>query len=267
MAAALVLLVVGCSASDLSDIESPATTGVSTGDVDETGSFVGMPDGGSVAIPCELLDDDCPSGQKCAAYAMDGGDTPDAARCVPVAAPASQVGDACRVEGWIASGLDDCDRELACWGVDPGTLVGTCVPLCEAGAPPSCADPNRRCRHAGGPLRICLLACNPLAAECGEDKGCYPYDGWPSCLPDASGSNGIAGDPCVFLNGCEPGLYCAPAADVPGCRASDCCTSFCAISMEGAECPASPSQTCVAFFPEEVPAPEGLEDLGVCAVP
>jgi hypothetical protein len=239
----------------------------------DSGAFVGLPDGGSMPVPCELLDEaggipggECQLEDKCSAYASDGGDVPNAARCVPLASSPGQADEPCTVQGWVASGLDDCDRGLACWGVDPDTLEGECVPLCHAGAPPTCADPNRRCRHAGGPLRICLLACNPLADTCAEGSHCYPFDGWPSCLPNASGSGGVAGDPCMFINGCEPGLYCAPADDVPGCRADDCCAPFCALSIGGAQCPAAPTQACVPFFEGEA-APEGLEDLGVCAVP
>ena len=254
-----------CGGSESARGDHTGTTENPT-DPGEAGSFLGSPDGGTIPLPCELLANDCPTNHKCSAYAADGGEIPDAARCVPLAAPARETGEPCTVEGSVASGFDDCDVGLACWGVDPNTLEGTCVPLCEAGAPPTCADPNRRCRHAGGPLRICLPACNPLADTCGDDAGCYPFNGWPSCLPDASGSSGAAGDPCMFLNGCNPGLYCAPAAAVPGCRASECCAPFCALSSMGEGCPSAPEQTCLPFFEGDT-APQGLEDLGVCAVP
>lgn len=259
----------GCSidgsSDDPSDPVLPAATTSADAETSDDGHvFITPKDGGMQPQMCNLLEDPCPVGEKCSPYSTDGSNVPNATRCVPVAPSPRRIGEVCTIEDWLASGIDDCDRGLTCWGADVQTLEGRCEPLCTAGVPPGCSDPDRRCVMGGGPLVACLKACDPLAPDCPEKKGCYPIDDWLYCLPDASGMMGLVGEPCAFTNGCKPGLYCASAKKVPGCEAESCCTPFCAVSGQGLDCPGAPAQTCIPFFDDP---PTGLDDVGQCATP
>ena len=76
-----------------------------TGDDPETettsaGFIYGNPDtGGLEPFDCDIWAQDCPEGEKCSAWANDGGGAWNATRCVPVDDDPDQVGEACNVEG------------------------------------------------------------------------------------------------------------------------------------------------------------------------
>lgn len=71
----------------------------------------------------------CDEGQKCTAYATVDAFW-DANKCVPIVGD-GEVGDECTVvDNDIAGGNDDCAKGFFCWGIDPDTMLGTCVEVC-----------------------------------------------------------------------------------------------------------------------------------------
>jgi hypothetical protein len=252
-----------------SDTEDPQTT--TSPSTTMNSGFITDPDGNSVSIECSVWDQDCPEGEKCMPWANDGGNSWNATRCSPVDPDPGQPGDPCTVEGSGVSGVDDCDVATMCWGVDPETNMGTCVAFCMGSENnPVCDDPTTACSIANeGTLILCLPTCDPLLQNCMDGEGCWGIDDDFVCAPDAGGEMGAYGDPCEFLNVCDPGLFCANPDVVPGCASAGCCSEFCDMSdpMAGANCAgAAGGQMCIPWF-EKGQAPPGYEDVGACAIP
>jgi hypothetical protein len=249
------------------------TTGADTGDTGVV--FIDEPDGGGISFECDMFAQDCPDGEKCMPWDNMGGNSWNATRCSPIADNPGQVGDECTVEGSGTSGIDDCDISTMCWDVDPKTNIGTCVAMCTGDeAAPICEDPDTSCVIVNeGAIVLCLPACDPLLQDCAEGLACYPIqDAW-NCAPDASGELGVYGDPCEFLNVCDPGLMCLGAGAVPAGEACEgsagCCSEICDITdpTGDAQCTGSAGgQTCQPWY-EEGAAPPGYEDVGACALP
>jgi hypothetical protein len=215
---------------------------------------------------CDPYEQDCPDGEKCNAYSQFGGNW-DALGCFPVDPSPDQVGDSCTVEGGAASGIDSCDLGTMCWDVDTDTDIGTCVSMCEGTAlMPTCPDPGTTCVISNdGILNLCLPGCDPLLQDCAGGQGCYPVDDVFVCAPDASGADGNPGDPCQFINVCNPGAVCIDSSAYgPGCFGANCCSSLC----DTGELPVCPEggQECVPWYDEGM-APLGLESVGVCSIP
>ncbi len=242
------------------------------GDESETGmTFVIPQDGLPTGIfECDLWLQDCPSGEKCMPYAGSGG-TWDATRCSEIADTPDQAGDTCTVEGNGASGIDSCDVGAMCWDVDPETNEGVCVGMCTGNSEsPICEDPTTTCSITnGGALILCLPECLPLLQDCPDDQACYPVGGTFACAPDVSGEMGIYGDPCEFINVCDPGLACLDPAAVgeASCAgAGGCCGAYCDLTS-GEDCPgAGVGQECTSPFAEGA-VPPGYEDTGWCVIP
>lgn len=240
----------------------------SPGEGSSTGcSFIDCGETGTVGEPqCDVLEQDCPDGEKCMPWANDGGLAWNATRCVPIDPAPGQPGDSCTVEGSAVSGFDSCDSNSMCWNVDENN-EGTCVPFCGGTIEqPTCEGANQTCAvYNEGVLMVCLPICDPLLGECAEGEACIPNtSGAFNCVFDASGESGAFGDPCEAANGCDPGLFCANAATVPGCTDSlGCCSEFCPVDT--GTCMGT-GQTCQPAF-EEGDAPPGLENVGVCALP
>lgn len=230
-------------------------------------AFITDPDGGGVAVECSVWDQDCPDGEKCAAWAIDGGSTWNGTMCVPVAPDPAGVGETCTVEGSAVSGVDTCEFGAMCWAVDSETNEGTCVALCEGSEmAPTCAPEATACSISNeGVLNLCLPICNPLAEECGAGQGCFPVGNVFQCAPVASGSQ--PGEPCEFINACEDGAGCVSPDLVPDCPAgsASCCTAFCELQGDGSECAAG--QECVPWFEMGSEPDTCLEDVGVCSTP
>ncbi len=248
------------------------SSGTSAGDSGSEGMpFIVEPDGGGVSFECDLFAQDCPEGEKCMPWGNDGG-TWNATRCSPISDNPGQPGDECTVEGSGTSGIDSCDIGVMCWDVDPETNMGSCVQMCTGDeANPICEDPGTTCSIANdGAIVLCLPVCDPILQDCPEGQACYPVaEDWV-CGPDASGEMGTYGDPCEFINVCDPGLMCLDASATPNCMGgSGCCTEVCDITdPEGdAQCTGAPDgQTCQPWY-EEGAAPPGYEDVGACALP
>ena len=253
----------------------PATTAVDTtlgSSTDDGGGFVPEHDRGSDQFECDLFKQNCPLGQKCMPWANDGGGAWNATRCVPIADDPGQPGDPCTVMKSNTSGLDDCELGAMCWNVEPRTLNGTCIAMCTGSrSNPFCEDPDTYCAiSSDGAILPCLFQCNPLLQNCPRGQACYPInDNW-TCAPDASERAGAYGDPCEFINVCDPGLICLNAASVPDCAgAQGCCSEVCDLSDPAgdAQCMGAPEgQICLAWW-EEGDEPAGLDEVGACSLP
>ena len=229
-------------------------------------------DGNVPDFECDLFAQDCPVGEKCMPWANDGGDVWNASRCSPVAGDATQPGEACTVEGSGVSGIDDCDLGVMCWNVDPATNIGTCVPLCSGDERnPQCEDASTTCAIANnGAIVLCLPTCHPLMQDClGPNEACYPVGDDFVCAPNAAGDLGAHGDPCEYINVCNPGTLCLSADAHSACDTSPgCCSSVCSLADPDpdATCVAlDAAQTCLPWYAAGQ-APSGYEDVGVCTV-
>ncbi|MEZ4451960.1 MAG: ribulose phosphate epimerase [Nannocystaceae bacterium] len=235
-------------------------------------NFLCIPDGGGIEDDCDVWAQNCTEGEKCTAWANDGGSAWNAHRCVPVVPDPDSVGEPCSVEGSAVAGSDSCDKGAMCWDVDPETRLGVCVGLCQGDLvqctrdPWSCCPPGSACTiSAMSVLILCLGSCNPLLQDCeGPEDGCYPVDDGFECASDVSGDMGAVGDPCEFINVCDPGAFCGDPAAYPGCdpNAAGCCVPFCSLAA-----PACALGTeCHAWYDPMDVAP-GFEDIGVCVIP
>lgn len=238
-------------------------------DSEEVGAdFVPIPDWHR-GDTCDLWSESCPPGYKCMPWANDGGSAWNSTRCSPIAPDPRAPGESCTVEGNGVSGIDDCELHSMCWDVDPETNMGECVAFCNGDeANPTCEMDNTFCNLTDeGVLILCLPFCNPLTPDCNEGDECVPVEDHFTCAPDAGGEQGALGDPCEYINVCDPGLFCAPTDAIPMCAgASGCCAAFCDLDSE---IPCEGWETgieCVAWY-EPGQAPAGYENLGACMVP
>ena len=242
-----------------------APTSEGTG-LEPTGiAFVDDPDIG-VDLDCDPYAQDCPPGQKCTWWSSDGFGGWVDTRCVPVADEPAAPGEPCTVEGSGTTGIDDCDFGSICFRVDVKTLEGTCFPLCAGNeSAPVCDDPDDTCTLSAEGFAICLPHCDPVAQDCEEGQGCYPINDTWSCAPDASNDMGTYGDPCEFINVCDPGLICLDPQLVPGCRGfNGCCAEVC--DLDDPECPDMElGVTCTPWY--DVSVPPQYEHVGACTLP
>lgn len=247
-----------------------------TTSADSTGMlFLPHPDGGP-HYACDIFAQDCPSGEKCTNWAFDGGPMWNGTKCVPVVDEPAGTGEPCHVEGSGTSGIDDCDSESMCFYIDPETLEGICTPFCTGQErDPQCDGPDQFCHiQADGALILCLSLCNPLLQDCwSESQGCYYVGNDWSCGVDTSGDMGGYGDPCEFINACDPGLLCLDASTVPAGQACEgeagCCTEICDLSDPAGDLQcagAAGGQLCQPWY-EPGAAPAGYENVGACALP
>jgi hypothetical protein len=258
----------GPEGTDTEDDEGSGAT-----DDDSGGTFITAPDTGR-ENDCDVWAQDCPPGEKCMPWDASGGTSWNALKCSPVDPSPAQPGDPCEVEGSGVSGIDTCDVGSMCWDVDSETNTGYCVSFCEgSAAAATCADPEALCTIFNeGVLPLCLPVCDPILQDCVSDDLCVgaPDRSGFVCVLDASGEEGQHGDPCEYVNSCDPGLFCAGAAAVPGCTGSQgCCSEFCDLTdadPDAACSGAADGQECVAWF-EEGQAPPGMEHVGGCLIP
>ena len=235
----------------------------SSGEEESTG-FVDTDTDGQI-IECSMFEQDCPPGQKCMPYANDGGNNWNATMCVPIANDPAQLDEPCAVEESGVSGVDNCDLGLMCWDVDPDTLQGECIAMCAGDVTdPVCPDPTDWCSITGdGILTLCLGTCDPVAPDCDADEVCVPvpterFVCTTNATPEGEGNDG---DPCEFVNVCNPGLVCVGAEFVPGCDDEPgCCTAFCDLTD-----PDCSGTSCLPWF-EDGQAPAELEHVGICGV-
>jgi hypothetical protein len=227
-----------------------------TGDDTTTGSFVPTDDV-PAANSCDPWLQDCPEGEKCAAYQM--GDTWDANKCVPVMGEGVE-GDECTYDGALA-GTDTCAVGHMCYYTNMDG-VGTCIPQCEGSADAGTCPVGFNCSISNnGSLILCVYDCNPLLQDCAPaETGCF----WDGALFNCDPAGDIPeGGVCAYINDCSPGQICLDATAVPNCAGSACCGAYCDIDepvclIEGTEC---------TTFWDEGTAPPGLENVGICVLP
>lgn len=220
---------------------------------------------------CDVWNDPCPEGEKCALVSLDGDNAWETARCVPVAPVPDALHEPCTVTGNGHDGLDSCDRGMICWPDQFGVEATVCIGLCT-GLPhePQCADPDAVCFQAGPPWGLCFSQCDPLAQNCREGLVCGPdpfSHGVFRCVQDVSADEGQLFDPCDYLNDCEPGLYCAePTAAIECDPAADgCCLPFCDLDAV-TPCPGA-GQQCFPWYEDHCEAASFNGDVGACLLP
>ena len=235
--------------------EETSTTATTTSTTSTDGSFV-MGEDVPAANSCDPWLQDCPEGEKCAAYAM--GDTWDSNKCVPVTGD-GVAGDMCTYDGAVL-GTDDCALRHMCYYTTDG--VGTCIPLCT-GSPDNkmCPDGFNCSVSNDGSLLLCVYNCNPLLQDCEPaGTGCF----WDGELFNCDPAGDIPeAEPCGYINDCSPGLICLDAATLPSCNGAACCSAYCDITdpvclVAGTEC--------VTFW-DPGTEPPGLESVGICVLP
>ncbi|MCA9693137.1 MAG: ribulose phosphate epimerase [Nannocystaceae bacterium] len=266
----------GSGATTTASTDTTATNDTTTtqGDTrDVTGcEFVCETDMPGGTIECDPWSQDCPEGQKCAAWDQSGDGAWDSTKCVPVTGD-GQHGDPCAAPNGGTSGEDTCAKGHMCFNVDGKTDEGTCFALCMGTLrAPVCAPEGTRCQVGrDGVLSLCISGCNPLIQDCqGNNELCIPDpqgDGFV-CVLDASGDMHPAGTPCEFVNQCNAGNICLnldfyPHPDCQGYLG--CCGPLCDLSAP--QCPAEPSGLSCEPWYQEGMAPSGYEDVGICIVP
>jgi len=238
-----------------SDDESVGSTDTGVADTGET-------DGGQSGGMCDPQAQDCPEGEKCTFY-FDEANPEGSNKCVPVVG-SGEAGDPCMT---MDDDTDSCGLGFLCWGTRSDDPNGACVEMCDEQAQCSTGDPCTITND--GALPLCLPKCDPLAPDCPLNWACYDDGGFSDnwfCDRDTSDRLGAHGDPCEFINACNPGLICAVAetVDSPACAgAMRCCAEVCNIS-EPVMCP-GPTEECTSYY-EGTPPPE-YEDVGVCIIP
>jgi hypothetical protein len=238
-----------------------STSGEGPMDGSDDVSFLQEPDGGG-ANECDPTMQDCPRGQKCTAWANDGGTFWNATRCVEVSGT-NVAGDSCLVEGNGVSGLDDCDVGHICLNTNEEN-IGVCVAFCQ-GEDLECASGDACAVYNDGVLPLCLPGCDPLLQDCPPGQACIDTPNQTFiCFSDASGAGGADGEACPPEDGensCDPGMWCGPNS--AGCTDVNCCTPYC--DLASPVC--TPPDECVSFFGDPGAAPPGFEDVGVCVLP
>jgi hypothetical protein len=267
---------------------SEGTTGSSSsGDTAESSTSgpaldrCGLP--GGLSLPCNGIlcacdpwtGDGCKPDEKCTPWDDGGWGFWSGTLCVPLADNPVPPGEPCTVEITPYSGRDDCEARSMCFGVDPETLQGRCVPFCCGyETEPHCEDPCDRCVFGfTDALPLCFPTCDPLAQDCAPGRACTYVEpmlagregGSFLCIPSTPprGSGGLGdpcepggcryGDPfCPGADACAAGSFCAPAELVDGCveDMAGCCTAFCDYT-ETTPCPLSSAATeCIPWFEE-----------------
>lgn len=255
-----------------STTSASTTANASSDGVDSTGvDFLLRPDATHPSIGCDLEAQDCPRGFKCMPYSTQEGQWWDSTACFPIDPDPVGLGEPCQWEGSPWSGHDDCGAWQVCWSFEPDD-GGVCKGLCMFDRPgdfmPSCEDPTAipsyGCQEC---FCLCETPCDPLGQDCGDGQECVPSSDFFMCAPDASGDMGAYGDPCEYINVCDPGLACLDPAYTPGCEGgTGCCTPFCDVTQPNT-CPgAAEGQECLPWY-EPGYAPRGSENVGVCGLP
>jgi len=246
---------------------TPTTSTLTSSGTTLAQDFIITPDiGDNGPIQCDIWAQDCPPGQKCAAWADGGGGAWNSTRCVEITGDAAP-GEPCSSTGGGLSGKDDCAFGAMCWDIDQNNH-GTCIALCTGTESSPLCPPSSRCGiSSDGVLNLCYPTCEPLLQDCPGDDLCIPNPDGTSftCVLDASGDEGQTNDPCELDNACDKGLICldttlASIACDPG--STGCCTPFC--TFPDSPCP-NPDQQCVQFF-DPMTVPPGYESVGVCAI-
>ncbi len=108
---------------------------------------------------------------------------------------------------------------------------------------------------------------DPRLQDCGDGDGCYPTPNSFGCAPDGGGDMGGLGEPCEFINVCDPGLFCANPEVVPACNDAGCCAPYCDVSATD-DCDAVlPGIACVPWYEEGQEPNSCFRGVGACVLP
>ncbi|MEZ4449139.1 MAG: hypothetical protein R3B09_06640 [Nannocystaceae bacterium] len=152
------------------------------------------------------------------------------------------------------------------------TTTGTTTTAGETSASSSDSESHGcfLCPPDGGPKCVpvdpgvwepCTVEGNGVSGVDSCDKGAMCWEVNPETNTGiyASGDMGVVGDPCEFINVCDPGTFCGNPAAYPGCdpNAGGCCIPFC--SLKAPDCVGGTE--CQPWF-DEMKTPPGYEDVG-----
>lgn len=277
-------LLAGCSSVSESGAAGEAGSGLTAGETtegeDDDGWETGEEDEGSTAGdegtgtggiktdmpgeppgPCDPWMQDCPEEEKCAYYQDPYGEV--ATRCVPLVAFPREAGEPCKAEPGH-TGLDDCDLGSVCAFLD-GEGNGVCTAMCGGSPEQPVCDQGSTCQLCadGQCPSLCLSKCNPLEPNCPEPLVCGPGESGFVCGMDASPSDqgGGQGEPCEFLNECNPGSTCIEASYMPSCQDGFCCAAYCNVGdPESCE----PGLECLPYSAVDEGLGPDYPSLGVC---
>jgi hypothetical protein len=187
------------------------------GDMVDTGMKDSGKDGGGGPNPpcpsypikgaCDLVQQNCPSGQQCEVQ-VDGGAT--VAVCAPASSGSSPIGGKCATTGDCVPGCECIQQRCApycCMGQDqeckqsvPEGYIGTCsINVQYQGAMPN----GLVCSYAGG--------CQPFGImPCAQGSACLVEDmaGKSDCNAIFMPPGKMAGQACQYKNDCAEGLMC-----------------------------------------------------------
>lgn len=208
---------------------------------------------GEPSSACDPIDQNCPEGEKCVAWASQGGGAWDDNKCVPVTGD-KMIGEACTSSG-VVEATDDCDANGMCFALND-ELIGTCYGFCEPGE--TCPDAQTCLVANDHSIALCLDSCVPHHSDnCAAGTVCVSVDDAFMCLPVPA----LPPDsPCFFGDYCALGQACVAAIVLDSCAAEACCTDWCDTSQPD---PCEQPLTCLPYWPQGQ-APAGLETAGVC---
>jgi hypothetical protein len=207
----------------------------------------------------------CPNGEKCVPYASTSSWW-DSNKCVPVTGNQT-AGEPCSYAGFVEA-TDDCDATSSCWNAREveGELVGTCHSFCTGTEElPECPQDYECLLEIHSAVTLCFPTCDPVVQDCPNEIGCY-WSGIAFICTASLELPGVSpGQPCGYVNDCEPGSLCLDASVMPDCMGSACCGSLCDLEIGDAQCAAVLGTTCVPFW-EQGMAPVDSEHVGICIV-
>lgn len=185
--AALSLIALACGPKQLgADTSGDDSTSTSeTGEPPTTESSEGteiIPDPDTPPPPCEPFAQNCPEGEKCVSYSVNGGGWNEF-KCVPIMGDQAP-GEPC-VYGGYEEATDDCDATSACWDVHEidGELIGSCREFCTEGPDwPECPEDHKCLIGSSGAPALCIPTCDPLTRDCPDGQGCYWAGGDFNCI-------------------------------------------------------------------------------------
>jgi hypothetical protein len=218
------------------------------------GTDAGRRDGGggtrmcrSAMGECDLLAQDCATGETCVYALPEMGATVPQTECAPIVGAGAEEGGAC-------CALNSCDTGLVCVGAEetaPGTCtsMGTCRRYC-CGSSTDCAA-GQVCGGFGGGFMggICrtIDGCNLVdqtGCEGMSGTGCYPATGGATQCVRPTAVMAAEGATCEVANDCVPGTACFTVTPGGGGMARSICLRFCEIGGGAAGCPMSGGMAC-----------------------
>lgn len=232
-----------------------------------TSCTAGCGDDSGAPAECDIWAQDCPEGQKCAAWGEEGVGSWHAVRCVAVTGD-QQPGEPCTAEESGRSGMDDCVEGAMCWEVD-ADLHGTCVALCTGTpAAPVCPADTFCAIWGEMVVGLCIPRCNPLLQDCPDDEVCAPNGAEFRCDVDGTQEAVPVNAPCEFVTACDKGLTCIEASTASSAcdpqQGFGCCQPFC--EFPGGPCP-NPDQQCAQWYePGQFPDDDPRSKYGVCSI-